>query len=131
MSPETFHPQLINNEVREKLPPIKSQRKKGLEAIAYVKFFVSGRKWAWYATEGSTMDANGNHDTDNPEFVFDFFGLIIGPSTDPIKKGIKVEINEFSSFELESIQRAGLPIQRDLNFESKTLKEIIESLKSK
>ena len=94
---------LLTKEILKKLPPLYSQEEKGLDAIAIVKFFTPDSGWTWYATE---FDGEGT-----------FFGLV---------EGIEKELGYFRLSELKSIRGTlGLPIERDLYFKPKTLKELM------
>ena len=97
-------------ELRRKLPPLYSQDGKGGKAVAYLKLFAPSSSWSWYAVEGEpVMDDSGEED-------FRFFGLVDGH--------VK-ELGYFSLAELESvIGPMGLPIERDLHWQPKTLEEI-------
>ena len=80
------------------------------------KFFTPDADWTWYAIEGSPVDANGYYDTDKPKVDFLFFGLV---------SGLEVELGYFLLSELTSIRgRLGLPVERDLYFESTRLSAI-------
>ena len=77
---------------------------KGLDSLAQVKFFTPDSNWTWYASEFDGEDI--------------FFGLVVG---------FEVELGYFSLSELQSVRGPwGLPIERDLHFEPKTLKELQE-----
>ncbi|MFH1543242.1 MAG: DUF2958 domain-containing protein [Patescibacteria group bacterium] len=94
---------LITKEILEKLPKLYSQEDKGLEAVAVVKFFTPDSNWTWYATEFDGEDT--------------FFGLV---------DGFEKELGYFSLSELLSVKGAlGLPIERDMYFKPKTLKELM------
>ncbi len=96
--------ELLDAESREKLPPLYSGEEKGLEAQAQVKFFTPDSNWTWYASEFDGEDI--------------LFGLV---------SGMEVELGYFSLKELEEVRGPlGLPIERDLHFEPKTLKELQE-----
>ena len=76
-----------------------SGEEKGLEALAQVKFFTPDSNWTWYASEFDGEDI--------------FFGLV---------SGFEVELGYFSLKELQEAHGPlGLPIERDLHFEPKTL----------
>ena len=97
------HP-LLDDETRKKLPPLYSGEQLGLEAQALAKFFTPDANWTWYASE---------FDGDNI-----FFGLV---------SGLEVELGYFALSELEEVRGPlGLPIERDLHFELKTLGELME-----
>jgi len=94
---------LLTKEILEKLPKLYSQEEKGLEAVAIVKFFTPDSNWTWYATEFDGDDL--------------FFGLV---------EGFEKEIGYFRLSELQSVKGAlGLPIERDMYFKPKTLKELM------
>ena len=98
--------QLMTKEVRRKLPPLYSQEKLGSKAIAYVKFFTPDSSWTFWATEFDGQDT--------------FFGLV---------DGHEKELGYFSLSELEKVRGPmGLPIERDLYWKPKTLKEIAPKL---
>ena len=94
---------LLTKEVLTKLPKLYTQEEKGLEAVAVVKFFTPDSSWTWYATEFDGEDL--------------FFGLV---------DGFEKELGYFSLSELKSVKGAlGLPIERDMYFKPKTLKELM------
>ena len=96
--------ELLDEASREKLPPLYSGEEKGLEALAQVKFFTPDSNWTWYASEFDGEDI--------------LFGLV---------SGMEVELGYFSLKELEEVRGPlGLPIERDLGFKPKTLKELQE-----
>jgi hypothetical protein len=95
---------LLDQGTREKLPPLYSGEKFGLDALAQVKFFTPDSNWTWYASEFDGEDI--------------FFGLV---------SGFEIELGYFSLKELqETLGMLGLPIERDLHFEPQTLKELME-----
>lgn len=95
---------LLTKEILEKLPKLYSQEEKGLEAVAIVKFFTPDSNWTWYATEFDGDDL--------------FFGLV---------EGFEKEIGYFRLSELQSVKGAlGLPIERDMYFKPKTLRELMD-----
>ena len=97
-----FAMELMPGEIRATLPPLYSQESKGLEAIAPVKFFVPAGSWTWYATEFDGDDL--------------MFGLV---------SGFEVELGYFSLCELDNVRdQLGLPMERDVYYQSKTLREI-------
>src|SRR5258706_11250248 len=107
---------LLDTETRAKLPALYSQEQQGLEAIAQVKFFTPDSSWVWYASEGSDVDEDGYYDTDKEKIDFVFFGLVAG---------LENELGYFSLAELEQIRGPmGLPIERDLYFSPRTLREL-------
>ena len=104
---------LLTQEIREKLPPLYAQEGKGMEAIAYVRFFHPYGSGTWYATEFDGEDS--------------FFGWA------EIQPGCG-ELGYFSLKELESLEARingkvipGLQaIERDIHFEPRPLNEIEE-----
>lgn len=95
---------LLTKEVLKKLPPLYSQEEKGLDAVAVVKFFTPDSNWTWYATEFDGEDL--------------FFGLV---------DGFEKEIGYFRLSELKSVKGTlGLPIERDMYFKPKSLKELMD-----
>jgi len=93
---------LLDDESREKLPHLYSGEEMGLEAFAQVKFFTPDAQWTWYASEFDGDDI--------------FFGLV---------NGMELEFGYFSLKELQSVKGSmGLPIERDLYFEPKSLREL-------
>ena len=98
--------ELLPPDIREKLPPLYAQESKGNQAMAYVKFFTPDSNWTWWATEVDGEDI--------------FFGLV---------DGHEKELGYFSLSELESVSGPmGLPIERDLHWQPKILKEIAPEL---
>lgn len=105
--PEVIPPtgeNLLDQASREKLPPLYSGEEKGLDALAQVKFFTPDSNWTWYASEFDGEDI--------------FFGLV---------SGFEIELGYFSLKELQEARGIlGLQIERDLHFEPKSLKELME-----
>ena len=97
---------LLTKEIRKKLPALYAQDGKGGEAIVHVKFFTPDSSWTFYATEFDGEDR--------------FFGLVVG---------MEKELGYFSLSEMQSVRGPlGLPIERDLYWQPKTLKEIAPEL---
>jgi len=100
---------LLTQEIRKRLPPLRAQDSLGGKAVAHVKFFTPDSNWTWFATEGQ---AEGDD--------FTFFGLV---------EGFEKELGYFSLAELQSARGPmGLPVERDLHWKPKTLKEIAPEL---
>ena len=100
--------ELLPKEIREKLPPLYANEEIGLAAQALVKFFTPDSNWTWYGSEFDGKDT--------------FFGLV---------SGFEVELGYFFLSELESARGPlGLPIERDLHFEPKTLEKLLEEHRS-
>ncbi len=95
---------LITKEISTILPKLYEQDSKGLNAIAYVKFFTPDSNWTWYVTEYNGDDI--------------FFGLV---------DGLEKELGYFSLSELKSVRGPfGLNVERDLYFEPATLEELMK-----
>lgn len=93
---------LLDGMSRAALPDLYSGEQAGLSGIAPVKFFTPDANWSWYASEFDGEDM--------------FFGLV---------SGLEVEIGYFSLSELDSIRgKLGLPVERDLYYVPKTLREL-------
>jgi DUF2958 family protein len=93
---------LLDGESRAVLPPLYHNEPVGLEAVAPVKFFGPDNGWVWYPTEYDGQEL--------------FFGLV---------SGYEVELGYFSLTELESVRGPlGLPLERDLYYEPRTLREL-------
>ena len=96
--------ELLDKATRERLPPLYANEEIGLAALALVKFFTPDSSWTWYASEFDGEDI--------------FFGLV---------SGLEVEFGYFALSELDEIRGPlGLPVERDLHFEPKTLEELAE-----
>ena len=94
---------LLTKELRQKLPPIGGQEDKGLDAIAYVKFFTPDFHWSWYVMEFDGQDV--------------FFGFVEGDCD---------ELGYFSLSELQRVRgRLGLPVERDRFFTPTPLKKLM------
>lgn len=94
--------ELLPNSIRETLPALYANEEIGLAAQAVVKFFTPDSNWTWYGSEFDGEDT--------------FFGLVIG---------FVPELGYFSLSELtEARGPMGLPIERDMFFEPKSLQEL-------
>jgi hypothetical protein len=95
---------LLDDETRSKLPALRSGEELGLDTKAQVKFFTPDSDWTWYASEFDGEDV--------------FFGLV---------SGFALEFGNFTLSELKEVRGPlGLQIERDLHFEPKTFKELLE-----
>ncbi len=102
---------LLTKEIRRKLPPLYAQESKGGKAIVHLKLFTPDSGWTWYITEGSPIKDESGQEVD-----FHFFGLV---------DGHEKELGYVALSELESVRGPmGLPIERDLHWQPKTLEEI-------
>lgn len=100
---------LLTQELRKNLPPLYSQEHLGGKAVAHLKLFTPDSSWSWYITEGQP---------EGGDFVF--FGLV---------DGLEKELGYFSLSELKKVRGPlGLPIERDLYWQPKTLEEIAPEL---
>jgi hypothetical protein len=100
---------LLTKENKNQLPLLYAQDGKGMDAIAYVKFFDPTGSWTWYATEFDGEDT--------------FFGLVCG---------FEQELGYFSLNELKHCKDGfrgfkALPIERDLNWKPRPLKDCAKS----
>ena len=96
---------LLTKAIRRQLPPLGSQESKGLDAVAWVKFFTPGSSWTWYASEFDGSDL--------------FFGLV---------KGWEEELGYFGLQELEQLRgHLGLPVERDRFFQPTSLRKLMSS----
>ena len=94
---------LLTKAIINKLPALGSQEKKGLDALAQVKFFTVDASWTWFATEFDGKDM--------------FFGLVYG---------FEEELGYFRLSELKSIRGAlGLPVERDRYFRPMPLRTLM------
>ncbi len=99
---------LLTKENRHDLPPLYSQDGEGKEAVAYVKFFGSGR-FTFYATEYDGADT--------------FFGWIVSP--------LGADCDEFGYLSLAELQAMrfppfGLGAERDRHFRPRKVSAILE-----
>jgi len=101
--------ELMPDDVRRKIPGLYKQEELGADAVVYVKYFTPDSGWTWYATEFDGEDT--------------FFGLV---------DGFEKELGYFSLQELQTVKGPlGLPIERDLYWKPKTLREIAPELFTK
>ena len=97
------HEPLLTEQIKRKLPRLYECEKQGLDAVAQVKFFTPDSTWTWYATEYDGEDI--------------FFGLVVGH---------EIELGYFSLSELLSVRGPlGLPVERDIYFIPKPLKDLM------
>jgi hypothetical protein len=117
---------LLTKEILQKLPVIHSTELLSPDKTPIVvKFFTPDAQWTWYATEASTVDAEGEEHPatwrpgpGEPALVdFLFFGLVIG---------LEKEFGYFSLSELVKVRgKLGLPIERDRHFGHPSMAEIM------
>ena len=102
---------LLPKEIREILPPLYAQDGKGGKAVAYLKWFTPDSGFTWWITEGGPIK-NENGD----EVDFHLFALVEGQCK---------ELGYVSLKELEEVTGPmGLPVERDLHWQPKTLAQI-------
>ena len=95
---------LLTKQLRRQLPRLYSQESKGLDAIAYVKWFMPDGHWVWYASEFDGKNV--------------FFGFV---------EGDVPELGYFALDELRLIRgRLGLPVERDTFFQPTTLRALMD-----
>lgn len=99
---------LLTKEILGRLPKLNSTDGTPLEERTVVcKFFTPDSNWTWYVLEGQEQ-ADGN---------VIFFGWVVG---------LERELGYFTLKELESARGPlGLPIERDLHFKPRPLKEVM------
>ena len=86
-------------------------QEKGGKAVAYLRLFTPDSSWTWHITEGSPI-----RDESGTEVDYHFFALVEGQCR---------ELGYVSLKELEEVRGPmGLPIERDLHWQPKTLEEI-------
>lgn len=106
---------LLPKEIRDILPALYSQDGKGGKAVVYTKFFTPDSQWSWYCTEGEPVLNDKGAEVD-----FRFFGLV---------DGFEKELGYFALSELEEVRGPmGLPIERDLYWQPKTLEQVAPEL---
>jgi hypothetical protein len=89
--------ELLPAELRLQIPKLYSQEKISTnEKQVYAKFFFPAGNWTWFVTEG---------EAEADDFVF--FGFVVGDFD---------EWGYFTLNELESINVAGLTVERDMHF---------------
>lgn len=97
---------LMTDELAEQFPPLYANEDIGMDAMVVAKYYTPDSNWTWYATEFDGEDI--------------FFGMV---------SGFEVELGNFALSELQQVRGPkGLPIERDLHFEPKTLREIKKAL---
>lgn len=106
---------LLPKEIRETLPALYSQDGKSGKAIVYTKYFTPDAQWSWYCTEGEPVLNDKGDEVD-----FRFFGLV---------DGFEKELGYFALSELEEVRGPmGLPIERDVYWQPKTLEQVAPEL---
>ncbi len=106
---------LLPCKIRERLPRLGEQDCKGGKAVVYAKCFAPSSSLNWYISEGSPV---WNKDNNVVDYIL--YGFVEGQCK---------ELGYFSLSELESIRGPmGLPIERDLYWQPKTLEEIAPEL---
>lgn len=97
---------LMTKEIEAEFTKIGSQEgTNGLDQIVVAKFFHPFSTWRWYATEYDPAERT-------------FFGYVASP--DP-------EWGSFSLEEFEETKVRGLPMERDLHFKPKTLRDALQA----
>jgi len=97
---------LITKAIEAKMPPLYSTDGNDSAPII-VKFFTPDSNWTWYVTEGQPAPEEGD---------WLFFGLV---------DGFEKELGYFRLSEIQECHGPmGLPIERDMYFEGKTLADV-------
>src|SRR5260370_7042884 len=90
--------QLLTEELRASLPPLRSQTQ-NKDPHVYAKFFTPDSNWTWFVLEGSDEDDD-----------FIFFGYVFSDSEE-------LELGYFSLKEFQTVRaRIHLPIERHRHF---------------
>jgi hypothetical protein len=99
---------LLTQKIKKRLPKLYETENVPLEEkTVYVKFFTPDSNWTWYVIEGQEQ-TDGN---------MVLFGWVCG---------LEREFGYFTLRELESVRGPlGLPIERDLHFKPRPLKEVM------
>ena len=83
------------------------------ELMVIVKFFTPDSNWTWYAVSASKDEESGD---------VQFFGFV---------NGLEAELGYFWLSELESVRgQLGLPIERDLYWNPKSLADVMTEVRS-
>ena len=114
---------LLTKKVLKDLPPLYTTNGKGMDAVAVVKFFMPDGGMTWYATEGSKCcPEHAYFDCEvcpDPESWTDFYfhGMVAPGDYYP-------EVGYFTLNQLKSVRGSfGLPVERDMYWRPKPLKE--------
>ena len=99
---------LLTQKIKKRLPKLyETENVPQGEKIAYVKFFTPDSSWSWYVLEGQEQQ--------DGDFLL--FCWVVG---------LEREFGYVSLRELESLRGPlGLPVERDLHFKSRSLKEVM------
>jgi len=109
---------LLTKALRKQLPALYEQDSKGDEAIVYAHFFMVDSNYHLYATEGGDVYASDEDERAGKPYDYHFFGLVVGQCP---------ELGYSSLIEMEGVRgKLGLPIERDLYWTPKTLREVKE-----
>lgn len=102
---------LLPYTIRENLPILGTQRRLGGRVKALAKWFLADGSLTWYVTEGS---ARRNLEGKAVDYLL--YGLIVGQSR-------RLDYFWLSDFTTDH-GPSGLPVERDLHWQPKTLDEI-------
>ena len=99
---------LLTQKIKKRLPKLYETENVPLEEkTVYVKFFTPDSSWTWYVLEGEEQEGGD----------FLMFAWVIG---------LERELGYVSLRELKSVRGPlGLPIERDLHFKPRPLKEVM------
>ena len=99
---------LLTQKIKKRLPKLyETENVPQGEKIAYVKLFTPDSSWSWFILEGEERE--------DGDFLM--FAWVIG---------LEREFGYLSLRELESVRGPlGLPIERDLHFKPRPLKEVM------
>jgi hypothetical protein len=104
--------QLLPYPIRENLPSLGSERRKGGPAKAIAKCFLADGSRTWYIAEGSAR-----RDTDGKAVDYLLYGLV--------EEGGRRKLDYFWLSDLATLRSpAGAPVERDSHWRPKMLQEI-------
>ena len=99
---------LLTQKIRKRLPKLYETESVPLEEkVVHAKLFTPDSSWTWYVLEGQEQE--------DGDFLL--FGWVVG---------LEKELGYFTLRELESVRGPlGLPVERDLHFKPRPLKEVM------
>lgn len=99
---------LLTQKIKKQLPKLfKTENVPLKEKIVHAKLFTPDSSWTWFILEGEEQE--------DGDFLL--FGWVVG---------LEKELGYFTLRELESVRGPlGLPIERDLHFKPRPLKEVM------
>jgi len=93
--------------------------------MVVVKFFTPDANWTWYVTEASAITEEGDQIPLDGAYPFKDGGKVVDVLFFGLVDGMERELGYFSLSELSSVRGSlGLPIERDLYWDPKPLREV-------